>query len=117
MKWLLLILIVAACAKKNDEAPATNNDPAVPEAEIKRGQDACKAYVDKACACAATVEAAKVKCSEAPAFGEVLAKMLELSMSKDSSPKDVKQSAMTIRKTIAECIQQTAALPTLGCPP
>jgi hypothetical protein len=40
----------------------------------------------------------------------------EMTMSTDSTTKDVKQAAMTVRKTIAECIQQTAQLPTLGCP-
>lgn len=108
-----MLAFVLACSKKGEEAPPpTNNAPPIPAAELQRGRDACNAYVDKACAC----EAAKAKCEEAKAFVEVLKMGTELTMSTDSTTKDVKQAAMTIRKTIAECIQQTAQLPTLGCP-
>jgi hypothetical protein len=117
MRWLCVLALVAACSKKKDEAPPpTNNPPAIPADELKRGQDACKAYVEKACACAATVEAAKAKCEEAKAWPDVVKMGTEMTMSTDSTTKDVKQAAMTVRKTIAECIQQTAQLPTLGCP-
>lgn len=118
MRWLLVVALVAACAKKSEDAPPpTNNAPAIPAAELKRGEDACNAYLAKACACAETVPAATERCEAAKAFPEVVRMGTELTMSTDSSAKDVKQAVMTIRKTIAECIQQTAQLPTLGCPP
>ena len=116
MRWLCLLALLGACSKKEEAPPPTNNVSAIPEVELKRGRDACKAYVEKACACAATIEAAKVKCEEAKAFPDVLKMGTEMTMSTDSTSKDVKQAAMTVRKTIAECIQQTAHLPTLGCP-
>ena len=118
MKWLLLLALAAGCSKKQDQpAPAPdNNEPAIPAAELKRGEDACNAYAAAACKCAETVPAAKERCEAARAFPEVVKMGTELTMSKDSSAKDVKQAAQTIRKTIAECIQQTAQLPTLGCP-
>jgi hypothetical protein len=119
MKRALCILVLfAACKKKAEEAPPArvNNDPAIPAAELKRGQDACNAFLEKACKCAETVPAAKETCEAAKAFPEVVKMGTELTMSTDSTQKDVKQAAATIRKTIAECIQQTARLPTLGCP-
>ena len=118
MKWLLVLALVAGCKKKSEEAPPppTNNEPAIPAAELKRGQDACQAYLDKACKCAETVPAAKDKCEAAKAYPDVVRMGSELTMSTDSSKKDVKQAAMTIRKTIEECINETAKLPTLGCP-
>ena len=118
MKWLCVLALVVACKKRSEDAPPPppNNAPAIPEAELKRGQDACNAYLQKACACAETVPAAKEKCTQAQAFPEVVRMGTELTMSTDSTTKDVKQAALTIRKTIAECIQQTAQLPTLGCP-
>lgn len=112
---LAIVLALAACSKKQDEAPPPNNAPAIPADELKRGEDACKAYVEKVCACATTVEAAKPKCDAAKAFPDVMRMATELTMSKDSSPRDVKQGAMTVRQTIAECIEQTAQLPALGC--
>jgi len=124
MKSLVLVfatvLAVGACKKAEKAGPPpapTNNDPAIPAAELKRGEDACTAFVKQACACAETIPAAKAQCDAAKSFPEVVKMGTELTMSKDSSNKDVTQAVQTIRKTIAECIQQTAALPTLGCPP
>lgn len=120
MKWLVVLALVAGCKKDAADAPPPpgpiNKEPAIPAAELKRGQDACAAYVTKACKCAETVPAAKDKCTQAQAFPEVVRIGTELTMSPDSSGKDIKQAAMTIRKTIAECIEQTAQLPALGCP-
>ena len=118
MRWVIVLALVAGCSKKKSEdAPApTNNAPAIPAEELKRGQDACQAYLDKACKCAETVPAVKDKCEAAKAFPEVVRMGTELTMSTDSSQKDVKQAAMTIRKTIAECIQEEQKLPSLGCP-
>ena len=116
MRWLLVLALVAGCKKQQDAPPApTNNEPAIPAAELERGEDACTAYIEKACKCAETVPAAQPKCDAAKAFPAVLKMSTELTMSKDSVAKDVKQAAMTIRKTVAECIQETAQLPTLGC--
>ena len=118
MRWLVVIALIAGCSKKQDKAPPPdpNNEPAIPAAELKRGEDACNAYVAAACKCAETVPAAKERCEGAKAFPEVVRMGTELTMSKDSTALDVKQAAQTIRKTIAECIQQTAQLPSLGCP-
>jgi hypothetical protein len=115
---LVVLALVAGCKKKDDAAPPppTNNEPAIPAAELKRGEDACNAYVAAACKCAETVPAAQERCAEAKAFPEVVRMGTELTMSKDSEVKDVKQAAQTIRKTIASCIQGTAQLPALGCP-
>lgn len=118
VRWLAVLALVAAC-KKAEEAPPppTNNEPAIPAAELERGEEACNTFVQKACACGETVPAAKPKCEAAKAFTETVKMGTELTMSKDSSAKDVKQAALTIRKTIAECIEETAQLPALGCPP
>ena len=116
MKWLVILALVAGCKKTQDAPPEpVNNEPPIPAAELERGEDACAAYIEKACKCAETVPAAKAKCEAAQAFPAVLKMSTELTMSKDSNAKDVKQAAMTIRKTVAECIQETAQLPTLGC--
>lgn len=118
MKLLVAFVLVAGCAKKQDEAPPppANNEPAIPAAELKRGEDACNAYLTTACKCAETIPAAKDRCGEATAFLEVVRMGTELTMSKDSEAKDVKQAAQTVRKTIASCIGGTAQLPALGCP-
>jgi hypothetical protein len=119
VKWLLAAVLVGgiACKKKADAPPPPpNNEPALPAAELKRGEDACNAYVAKICACAETVPAMKDKCALAKALPEAIRVAIEVSMSKDSQGKDVKQAALSVRKTVAECIEETAKLPGLGCP-
>jgi hypothetical protein len=117
MKWLIAIALVAGCAKKAEDkpAPGPNNEPAIPADELKRGEDACAGYIAKVCKCAETVPAAKDKCTAAQSFPEVIKIQTQTTMSKDSSAMDVKQAARDIRKTIAECIELTAQLPSLGC--
>ena len=117
MKALVIAvaLFAVGCKKQQEQAPPPNNAPTIPLDELKRGEDACKALVEKACACADTVVAAKEACEKARAFPEVLEMTTQVTMSKDSSPMDVKQATMTIRSTIAACIEQTAQLPALGC--
>lgn len=108
---------LAGCSKRKD-APAVDPGPppSMPAAELKRGQDACKAYVEKICACAETVEAAREPCKLSKALEDVLVVGTEVSQSPDSTRRDVVQAAQSMRKTIAECIEQTAKLPLLGCP-
>lgn len=118
MKWLVvLVLVISSGCKKSSEAPpqGQNNAPAIPADELKRGEDACNGLVEKLCKCAETIEAAKAPCESAKAFPEVIKMSTQMTMSQDSSKLDVKQAARDIRKTIAECIQQTSKLPEIGC--
>ncbi len=120
-KWMFALLIAVAGSapgcKKQEAAPppADNRPPPMPEAELRRGADACNAYVDKVCACASTVAAAKERCALAKSLPEAIEVARQVSMSKDSVGLDVLQAADSIRKTVAQCIEQTAQLPTLGC--
>jgi hypothetical protein len=86
-------------------------------AEVKRSQDACKAYVDKACECAKTVPAAKSACDAAHALPDAIRVALEVAASPDSTAHDAKQTQRFVRDTVAECIQNTAKLPAMGCAP
>ena len=106
----------AGCKKRQDEAPPPARPPVIGEAELKRGHDACNAYVARVCACAETIVAAKERCALAKALPESLEVALEVAAHPDTERKDVVQSADAIRKTIARCIEQTAKLPELGCP-
>ena len=112
----MALVLAAGCAKKKTEQePPRGQGPAIPAVELKRGEDACAAYVTQVCACAETVPAAQKACTLAKALPEALRVATEVGASQDSKRVDVVHSADLLRKTIAECIQQTAALPTLGC--
>jgi hypothetical protein len=120
------ITLAGACAKKRAESDGTGaagsagsaaaNLERIPEAEVKLATDACGAYVAKACACAKTVPAAEQACSLAKALPDAVRISSEVAASPDSDHGDVLHARDSLRKTVGECIEQTAKLPTLGCP-
>ena len=66
MKWMVLALAVIAACSKSQDAPAAGSaelPPPIPAAEVKRGLDACRAFVTSVCACAEKVPAAKDTCA------------------------------------------------------
>ena len=117
MKWLFAILLVVGCAKKREAEPiADDRAPLMAPAEVQTARDACKAYVEKACACAERVPAAKDTCELARALPEAVRISLEVAASPDSTRSDGVLAQRSVRKTVKECIEQTAKLPMLGCP-
>jgi hypothetical protein len=115
MTRVVLLLALVACSKKEAEQapPADDRVPPLPAAELERGKDACTAYVDKICAC--TAPDAKRLCDLAKALPDALQVGLEVSMSPDSDRQAVLHANDSMRKTIKECIEQAAKLPSLGC--
>ena len=110
-RWLIALAFVAACSKKQESAPPPNDNPRIPETEIKRGEDACKAYVAKVCAC--TTPEAQKQCPLAKALPDALQTGLEIAMNPETARRDVVQANDMIRKTMKECIERMANLP--GC--
>jgi hypothetical protein len=115
--WLWIAVACAGC-KQQAEAPAAEARPVpvVPASEVKRGQEACKAYVDKVCACAETVAAMKQPCSLARALPEAMQVGLDVARTAESTRRDVVQANDSVRKIVKECIEETAKLPAAGCP-
>ena len=115
MKLAALALLVGLCAcSKGRQEPKQQAVPPMPAEEVKRNEDACKAYVERVCAC--TVPAAAEQCKLARALPEAIQIALDTARGSDSAPDIVQQSYASVRKTAKECIEQTAKLPTLGCP-
>lgn len=113
MRWLVALLLVAACKKQEAVPVDTDTAPPIPAAELKRGQDACTAYVTQVCAC--TTDAAKKACPLAKALPEAVDVGMQVATSPDSKRREVLQANDSIRKTFKECIEQAAKLPQLGC--
>ncbi|MBC7975158.1 MAG: hypothetical protein H7138_09250 [Myxococcales bacterium] len=118
MAWL-----AGGACKQQADAPAQSDVPAMPvmpvmpAAEAKRGQDACRAYVEKVCACAKTVPAMVEACGLARALPEAIEVSLSVAASEDSTRRDVVQANDSVRKVVKECIEETAKLPGAGCAP
>jgi hypothetical protein len=113
---LLASIQLSAGCKAKEHAPKKQKPVAgMTDVEIQRGEDACKAYVDKICACAQTKPELASGCQLAKAMPEAMQLSLAVAATPDSKPDIVEQSYDSAKKTIANCIQETAKLPTLGC--
>jgi threonine synthase len=115
VRLALVFLVVATLGCKKEEAAPVDTDtaPPIPAAEVKRGKDACTAYVTQVCAC--TAEPAKQACALAKALPEAIEVGMQVALSPDSKRREVLQANDSIRKTFKECIEQAAKLPALGC--
>ena len=112
MRWLVVIVALAGCAKKSDPPPPVSANPQVPADELKRGQDACTTYVAKVCAC--TTDAAKQECPLAKALPEAIKVSLEIGTATEKA-EEARSANREVRKVIKGCIESLAALPSLGC--
>jgi hypothetical protein len=110
----LAVVLCAACSKKKEEPAGPAVQHMSPE-EVKRSEDACKAYVDKVCECATRDPALATQCNLARALPDAVRLGLEIAASPDSRPADVPQLYESVRKTAKQCIEQSAKLPTVGC--
>jgi hypothetical protein len=111
---LALVLAVLACSKSKSEEPPAEPPPLLSASELKLAADACKAYVDKVCAC--EVAEAKEECKLARGVPDAVDLAKRLAANPKADPADAKQAASSVRKTVKNCIERTAALPAMGCP-
>jgi len=106
----------AGCKKQEKKAPAPEPVETMSAAEVQRSEDACKMYVERVCACAATVPAVAKECELAKGQPAAMKLSLEVATYPDSKPDVVRQSLAGVRKVVKECIEATARLPASGCP-
>jgi hypothetical protein len=121
--WFAAVFALCAACNRQPDAGASAGSSAgsggaaaIAASEIKRGQDACTAYVDKVCACAQTVPAMQEPCKLARALPDALRTSAEVARSADSARLDVVQGNLGVRGIAKECIEQLAKLPAAGCP-
>lgn len=116
MKCALLVLALVACKQKSAPPPHEEPVQVLATAEIQRSSDACKAYEQKVCDCAQTVEAAKQPCGLAHALPDAVKLSLEIAANPETSRSDALRAQQHVRETAKECIEQMAKLAQLGCP-
>jgi hypothetical protein len=117
IRLLVAALVVVTACKQREEPPApARTVPAMSAAEVQRSEDACKAYVERVCACGDKVPDGKRTCELARALPEAVRLGLEIAASPESKPNDVLGAQGSVRKAVKQCIEQTAKLPALGCP-
>jgi len=110
MRWLAIVVALAACSKPEEKKARV--EP-LPPAEVARAHEACQAYVDKACAC--TAPAGQKQC----ALAKPLPQALELSLQTVANPGEDQDAQLRaqvfVRETVKECVEELAKLPAIGC--
>jgi len=115
---LVVALSAAGCNAKSD-APSGDQRPApIAAPERQRGAEACKIYIERACACAkARPDDAEVKkrCELDAALPDAMNLALGIDDEPDVSPADVFRAQSEARKVMATCIQGVNWITTHGC--
>jgi hypothetical protein len=116
-----LLAGAAACKGKGDAPAGDQRPPPIAQPERQRGIDACKSYLERACACAKARPAdadVKKRCELDAALPDAmnLALGIDDEPSVSVSPQDVFRAQGEARKVIATCIQGANWLTTHGCP-
>jgi hypothetical protein len=109
---VVALALLGACSK--DEPKKAKPAAAIPAAEVQRGRDACKLYVERVCACNAP--AAKQQCGLAKGLPEAYELAAGVALNPQTDPDDARRAQVNMRETTKECIEQTAKLPGTGCP-
>lgn len=118
----VLALVLAAsvgCKKKSEEPKGPPPPPPVTTEESTRGDDACRAYLEKLCACSAARPddtALAERCQLDRALPGAMKLSLEASLAPETTAVNVRSAQLQFRTMVKRCIEGTAKLPTLGCP-
>lgn len=120
-----LALGLAGCQQK-DEPPATpppeqkpaphRPPPGIPAHEAARGQQACKAWMNRICACAADHPDLSATCSEAKSLPDALTMAVRASTASGLNGPDRARLELEARKIIARCIEEQGKLDPARCP-
>jgi hypothetical protein len=110
------LVAASACSKQDEPAREQPPLPTIADVEVKRALDACEDYVARACKCSETVPAAAEPCTLAKLLPESIEVAKRLANNPKAAREDALQAANSIRKTVKQCVEQTAKLPALGCP-
>lgn len=113
MKRLAFLVLLVGCSKSEDhQAPKQQLRP-LPVEEIRRGQDACDAYVAKICACPS--DHAKDECKLAQSYPAALKLAAETAANPETSQDNAARAQVNIRETAKQCIELMGKLG--QCPP
>jgi hypothetical protein len=111
---LVLLTGLTGCKVKEHKVKV-KTPTSMTEIEVQRGEDACKTYIDKICACAATKPDLAKQCDLAKALPDAMHLSLAVALNPDSKPDVVDQAYGNVKKTISSCFDEVAKLPQAGC--
>ena len=118
MRWFVAgLILIAACSQSDAPAPAASETQVrLSQAEVDRGVEACRTYVNRLCACAKTNSQLTDSCQTAKDIPETLRLSIEASFSKAISEKDRWKIIYNTRERIKTCIEKDNQLDPSSCP-
>ncbi len=116
MRLVIVLALLAAGCKKEDAAP--KGPEPMSQAERTRGEDMCRAYVKRLCACAATKDTQELKdrCELHKGRPETIETALRTEGGTEVSGMDVLQAQEAARQVMAACVRDLGKLDQEGCP-
>lgn len=117
---LAACLALLACKgdSKSEDTSAPPPIPPVSEATAKQGRDACKAYTERVCACAAAKPELELEgdCELAPSRTQALELNLEIANSEKAARTDKGAVHIELQNIISKCVEDYAQLDLKACP-
>ena len=120
-----VVVALAGCQQKDEppagpppkQKPAPRKPlPGIPPHEAARGQQACKAWMDRICACAADHPDLAATCDEAKSLPDALTMAVQAATASGLDGPDRARLELEARTIIARCIQEQGKLDPTRCP-
>lgn len=111
----MLMLLAGGC-KKGEDAPVAPAGPPIEVPEIQRGKDACEAWRERACRCAAADPALNAACSEAGKIPEAMKMSIKAANSEGLDDHTRARLVLEARRIMARCLEEQARIDPGTCP-
>lgn len=114
----MALWLASGCKKSGSERDQPAMPPPMSEVEAERGEQACRDYVARVCACArAKPDSAELaeQCELAPAKVSSLDMVLEVNRAPGDTGERV-HTQRTAQRIIRSCIEAQSKLDSRGCP-
>ncbi len=116
MRALVILVLLGVGCNQSAETPApAEMPPPLAVDEAARGEDACKAYISRLCACAEKVPALADECELKQAKLSALDMALRANRAGGTTARQRLKTGDTARRIVASCIAENNALDAKGC--
>ncbi|HUH03658.1 MAG TPA: hypothetical protein VML75_16800 [Kofleriaceae bacterium] len=112
----MMIFLLAGGCNKGQDAPAEVVGPPIEVPEIQRGKDACEAWRERACRCAATDPALAPTCEEAGKIPAAMKMSIQAANSEGLDDHTRARLVLEARRIMARCLEEQARIDPGSCP-
>jgi hypothetical protein len=111
-----LCVLLLGCAKKEEAAPDPNTGVPIEVPEIKRGEEACSAWRERACRCATSDPRFQAVCDEAGKIPDAMKMSIQAANSEGLEAETRARLIFEARRIMARCLEEQGKLDPSLCP-